>query len=112
MGDKRTKRIDCFKTCDNTSSCERAGRCLRIAAHETVAQAKADAASWKIRNAPHGWIFLDDDGWEHDPDPQHPQKRGEAQYGTNFRPATASEAASPDFFRAQKIHIRFVVGEG
>lgn len=51
------------------------------------------------RKAPHGWIWFDDDGWEHSPDPQHPHERGEAQYGTGFRPATAEEAASDEFFR-------------
>lgn len=58
--------------------------------------------------APHGWIFLDDDGWEHDPNPQHPQERGEAEYATEFRPATAEEAASPDFFRPGKVVYTFM----
>ena len=57
--------------------------------------------------APHGWVFCDDDGWEHNPNPQHPQARGEAEYGENFRPATAEEAASPDYFRAPAIHMSF-----
>ena len=58
-----------------------------------------------MTKAPHGWIWLDDDGWEHNPSSQHPQKRGEAQYGTEFRPATEAEASSPDFFRCPEIHM-------
>jgi hypothetical protein len=60
-----------------------------------------------VTKAPHGWVWLDDDGWEHDPDPQHPQERGEADYGKEFRPATAEEAASPEFFRAGKVVFQF-----
>lgn len=56
-------------------------------------------------DAPYGWIFLDDDGWEHDPSEQHPQERGEAQYGTDFRPATKEEAESAEFFRCPKVLI-------
>ena len=49
--------------------------------------------------APFGWIWLDDGGWEHNASEQHPHERGEAEGGEQFRPATAEEAASPDFFR-------------
>lgn len=61
----------------------------------------------KYADAPHGWVWLDDDGWEHDPDPQHPHERGEAQYGEDFRPATQEEAESPDFFRCPTVIYQF-----
>lgn len=54
--------------------------------------------------APHGWVWLDDDGWEHSASEQHPQDRGEAEYGDQFRPATAEEAASPAFLRCPEVH--------
>jgi len=101
---------ECFNICDNHERCDILNRCSRIASWETVPQAKSDAASLKIKDAPYGWIWLDDDGWEHDADSQHPQKRGEAQFGMNFRPATRIEAGSPDFFRPKRINMRF--GEG
>jgi hypothetical protein len=58
-----------------------------------------------------GWIFLDDDGWEHDPNPQHPHERGEAQYATDFRRATKREAKSKRFFRAVEVHHSLATGE-
>ena len=57
--------------------------------------------------APHGWVWMDDDGWEYSPIHQHPQLRGEAEYGKEFRPATAAEAQSPDFFRPAEVHMTF-----
>jgi hypothetical protein len=98
---------DCFKTCTQPSDCDKQNRCLRIGVNETVQSAKADAAALKIKHAPYGWIWLDDDGWEHDPNPQHPQKRGEAEYGNHFRSATAVEAKSPEFFRCPVFLFRF-----
>lgn len=62
-------------------------------------------------SAPHGWIFLDDDGWEHDGREQHPHDRGEAEYATNFRPATAKEARSRRFFRASRSTVSFQTGK-
>lgn len=56
-------------------------------------------------HAPYGWVWLDDDGWEHDPDPTHPQERGEAEYGTEFRPATKAEAISDEYYRAPKVFV-------
>lgn len=58
--------------------------------------------------APHGWVWLDDDGPEHSPDPDHPHIRGQAEYGAGFRPATADEAISPDFFRCPEVQMRLV----
>ena len=62
-------------------------------------------------DAPHGWIWLDDDGWEHNPSEQHPHERGEAEWGEQFRPATLDEALSPDFFRCPEVHISLLTGE-
>jgi len=64
-----------------------------------------------MARARYGWIWLDDDGWEHNPNTQHPQSRGEAEYGTDFRPATKAEASSPDFFRCPEVHIDFATGK-
>ena len=60
-----------------------------------------------MSEAPFGWIWLDDDGWEHNPSSQHPQERGEAKYGTCFRPATKEEAESCQLSRCAEIHYRF-----
>src|SRR3954452_2834982 len=56
-------------------------------------------------DAPYGWVWLDDDGWEHSPSGQHPHERGEAEWGEQFRPATAEEATSSAFFRCPEVHI-------
>lgn len=58
-----------------------------------------------------GWIWSDDEGWEHNPLPWHPHERGEAQYGMHFRPATEAEARSPDFLRCPEVHIDLFTGE-
>jgi hypothetical protein len=73
--------------------------------HEPMRLTREQVAD--MLQAKHGWVWLDDDGWEHNPNPQHPQKRGEADYGSRFRPATADDAQSPEYLRVPEVHMTF-----
>jgi hypothetical protein len=60
-------------------------------------------------DAPYGWTWMDNDPrcptWVYDYRPQHPHERGEALDGSNFRPVTQEQLATPDF-QAEEIHLR------